>query len=147
MLELLNSLVRLSAAVTVLGMQEVQSAAGAVHPTESVEKLREMIDSMTNSLTSKINESKRPVLESFSRTGQDVVDQTVGRTMDTLSSTMDSLNNTINIPNISPKEIIQSTSDAAKSTSDWLRGIVKPAPPTTFVVEHVIVEEEVIVVS
>ena len=147
MLELLNSLVRLSAAVTVLGMQEVQSAAGAVHPGESVEKLREMIDSMTNSLTSKINESKRPVLESFSRTGQDVVDQTVGRTMDTINNTMDSLNNTIHIPNLSPSEIIQNTSDAAKSTSDWLRKIVKPAAPTTFVVEQVIVEEEVIVVG
>ena len=142
MLELLNSLVRLSAAVTVLGMQEVQNAAGSVHPSEQLEKLREMIDSMTNSLSSKINESKQPILESFSRTGQDVVDSTVGRTMDTL----DSLNHTLRIPSISPSKILQSTSDAAKSTSDWLDGIVRPVA-TVFVVESVIVEEEVIIVS
>jgi len=128
-------------------MQEVQSAAGAVHPAESVDKLREMIDSMTNTLSSKINESKRPVLESFSKTGQDVVDRTVGRTMDSLNSTMDTLNSTIHIPNISPTEILQSTTDAAKSTSDWIRGMVRPARPTVFTAEAVVVEEEIIIVS
>jgi hypothetical protein len=120
MLELLNSMVRLSAAVTVFGMQEVQSAVGSADPTESVDKLRAMIDSMANAVSSKIDESKRPTLDSFSSLGKNVVDRTVGRTMDTL-------NDTLNVPSMSPKDIVQSTSDAVKSTSDWLGKIVKPA--------------------
>lgn len=68
MLELLNSLVRLSAAMTVYGMQEVQTAAGSVHPEKSVEKLREMIDSLANSLSSRIDETRRPILDNLNRT-------------------------------------------------------------------------------
>ena len=132
MLELLNSLVRLSAAVTVYGMQEVQTAAGSVSPTESVEKLREMIDSMANTITGKIDASKRPTLDSFSTLGRNVVDQTVGRTLDTL-------NHTLHVPSMSPGDILQSTSDAAKSTSDWLGGIVKPVPTVVIVEETVVV--------
>ncbi len=132
MLELLNSLVRLSAAVTVYGMQEVQSAAGSVSSTESMEKFREIIDSMTNAIKGKIDPSKRPTLDSFSTLGQNVVDQTVGRTIDTL-------NHTLNVPSMSPSDLLQSTSDAAKSTSDWLGGIVKPVPTVIVVEETVII--------
>jgi hypothetical protein len=120
MLELLNSMVRLSAAVTVYGMQEVQTAVGSVDPAISVDKLRDMIDTMATAVTSKIDEKRRPTLESFSNLGRDVVDRTVGRTMDTLSDTL-------KVPSMSPRDIVQSTSDAVKSTSDWLSGIVKPA--------------------
>jgi len=119
MVELLNSMVRLSAAVTVFGMQEVQSAVGTVNPTESVDKLREMIDSLTTAVSSKIDESKRPTLESISNLGKNVVDQTAGRTMEIL-------NDKLNVPSMLPKDIVQSTTDAVKSTSDWLGGIVKP---------------------
>lgn len=136
MLELLNSLVRLSAAVTVYGMQEVQSAAGSVDPEKSIEKLRDMIDTLANSVSSKIDERRRPILDSFSHLGHSVVDRTVGRTMDTLT-------NTLNVPSMKPHDIMQSTSDAVKSTSDWLGGIVKPAAPT--VVEATIVEETIVV--
>ncbi|HVV46185.1 MAG TPA: hypothetical protein VHC72_13320 [Bryobacteraceae bacterium] len=68
MLELLNSLVRLSAAMTVYGMQEVQTAAGSVHPEKSVEKLREMIDSLADSLSSRIDDKRRPMLDNINRT-------------------------------------------------------------------------------
>lgn len=133
MLELLNSMVRLSAAVTVYGMQEVQSAVGAVDPQESVDKLRDMIDSMAAAVSSKIDEKRRPTLESISNLGRDVVDRTVGRTMDTLSDKL-------NVPSMSPRDLAQSTSDAVKSTSDWLDGIVKPHP-TTLAGEPVAAEE------
>jgi hypothetical protein len=67
MLELLNSLVRLSAAMTVYGMQEVQTVAGSVHPEKSVGKLREMIDSLADSLSSRISEDRHPMLDNLHR--------------------------------------------------------------------------------
>jgi hypothetical protein len=124
MQELLNSMVRLSAAMTVFGMQEVQSAVGTVDPKVSVDKLREMIDAMANAVSSKIEESKRPTLDSFNTLGKNVVDRTVGRTLDTL-------NDTLNVESLAPKDIVKSTSDAVKSTSDWLVDIIKPVSKTS----------------
>jgi hypothetical protein len=124
MLELLNSMVRLSAAVTVYSMQEVQSAVGTVDPAEGVGKLRDMIDSLANAVTSKIDESKRPMLESFSSLGHDVVDRTVGRTMDTL-------NDTLKVSSMYPRDLVKSGLDVAKSASDRLDGIVKSAVSPT----------------
>lgn len=140
MLELLNSLVRLSAAVTVFGMQEIHTTAGTVDPGESVDKLREMIDSMANKISSKIDESRRPTLESFSSLGKNVVDQTVGRTMETLNSTL-------NVPSMLPRDILQSTSDAVKSTSDWLGEIVKPVPAVIVPVPAVILPVSAVIVK
>lgn len=113
MRELLNSMVRLSAAVTVFGMQEVQVAIDAVNPNQPMDKLRDLLDSMASAVSSKIDEPRLPTLESFSKLGTDVID----RTMDTLGAR-----------SLSPSDIVQSTSNAVKSTSDWLEGIVKPAP-------------------
>lgn len=126
MLELLNSMLRLSAAVTVFSMQEVQTAVDGAHPKESVEKLREMIDSLAEAVTSKINESKRPTLDSLSNLGQDFVGRTqevVGKTQEAVGRTME----TLKVPSMSPRNIVQSTNDAVKSTTDWLDGIVRPS--------------------
>ena len=117
MMELLNSMVRLSAAVTVYSMQEVQEAVDSVNPQESIDKLREMIDSVASAVTAKIDESRRPTLESFSKLGKDVV----GRTQDAVDRTME----TLKVP-VSAHGIVQGTTDAARSASDWLDGIVKP---------------------
>jgi hypothetical protein len=125
MLELLNSMLRLSAAVTVYSMQEVQTAVDGAHPKESVDKLREMIDSLAAAVSSKINESKRPTLDSLSNLGHDFVDRTqevVGKTQDAVGRTIE----TLKVPAMSPRHIVHSTNEAVKSTSDWLDGIVKP---------------------
>jgi hypothetical protein len=126
MLKLLNSMLRLSAAVTVYSMQEVQTAVDGVHPRESVDKLREMIDSLADAVTSKINESKRPTLDSLSNLGHDFVDRTqevVGKTQDAVDRTIE----TLKVPAMSPRNIVHTTNLAVKSTTDWLDGIVKPS--------------------
>jgi len=126
MLELLNSMLRLSAAVTVFSMQEVQTAVDGAPPKESVEKLREMIDSLAAAVSSKINESKRPTLDSLSNLGHDFVGRTqevVGKTQEAVGRTME----TLKVPSMSPRKIVHSTNEAVKSTTDWLDGIVKPA--------------------
>jgi len=117
--ELVNSVVRLSVAMTVFAMQEVQSAVGTVDTKDSADKLRDMIDAMANAVSSKIEDGKRPTLDSLNTLGKNVVDRTVGVTIDTL-------NDTLNVQSLSPKDLVKSGSDAVKSTSDWLVDIIKP---------------------
>ncbi len=80
MQETLNSLVRLSAAITVFGVQQVQSAVGSANSQDSAGKLREVIDGMAAAVSAQIDESKLPALDSISSLGHDVV----GRTSDWL---------------------------------------------------------------
>ncbi len=110
MQELINSFVRLSAAITVYSMQQMQSAVETIDPKDSVTKLRQMIDSMTNALTAQIDESKKSTVDSMSNLGSDVV----GRTFDTL-----------NVSGLTPRDIVQTTSDMVKKTTDSLAGMMK----------------------
>ncbi len=80
MQETLNSLVRLSAAITVFGVQQVQSAVGSANSQDSADKLREVIDGMAAAVSAQIDESKLPALDSISSLGHNVV----GRTSDWL---------------------------------------------------------------
>ncbi len=111
MQELIQSFVRLSAAMTVYSMQQMQTAVGTVDPRESVSKLKHMIDSMTDAITAQIEESKKPALDSMSNMGRDVV----GKTFDT-----------INMAAISPKDIVQQTGDMVKKTTDSIAGMIRP---------------------
>jgi hypothetical protein len=105
MQELFNSMIRLSAAMTVFGMQELQTTMGSVGSKESVDKLRQVIDAMTDALSSKIDESRRPTLDRLSNLPQDLVKRSVDST----------------------REVVKDTSEMVKSTSDWIAGTVKPA--------------------
>lgn len=104
MQELLNSMIRLSAAMTVFGMQQVQSTVGSAYTKESVDKLREVIDAMADAISSKIDESRRSTLDRLSNLPQDIV----ARSMD------------------STREVVKDTSDMVKKTSDWIAGTIKP---------------------
>ena len=74
--ELINSLVRLSAAMTVFGMQQMQTAVGNVDPNEAIVKLREVIDAMTNIVNSQIEDSRKPTVESMTSLGRNMMDRT-----------------------------------------------------------------------
>ena len=74
--ELINSFVRLSAAMTVFGMQQMQTAVGNVDPNEAITKLREVLDAMTNIVNSHIEESRRPTVESMTTLGRNMMDRT-----------------------------------------------------------------------
>ena len=110
MQDLINSFVKLSAAMTVYSMQQVQTAVGTVDPRDSVGKLKQMIDSMTDALTAQIDESKKPALDSMSNMGKDVV----GKTFDT-----------INMAAISPRDIVQQTGEIVKKTTDSLASLIR----------------------
>jgi hypothetical protein len=110
MQELINSFVRLSAAMSVYSMQQMQSAVETIDPKDSVAKLKKMIDSMTDALTSQIDESKKKTVDSISNLGADVV----GKTFDTLS-----------VPGMSAKDIVQTTNDMVRKTTDSLASMIK----------------------
>jgi hypothetical protein len=103
MQELLNSMIRLSAAMTVFGVQQLQTTMGSMDTKDSVDKLRKVIDDMADALSAKIDKSRRPTLERLSSLPQDFL----ARSLD------------------STREVVQDTSDIVKSTSDWLAGSVK----------------------
>src|SRR5882672_8431906 len=78
MQETLNSLVRLSAAMTIFGVQQVQSVVGSANSPDSAGKLREAIDGMAAAVSAQIDESKLPALDSISSLGHNVVENTTG---------------------------------------------------------------------
>src|ERR1700691_3595464 len=105
MQELMNSMIRLSAAMTVFGMQQLQNTVGSVDTKDSVDKLREGIDAMADALSAKIDKSRRPTLERLSNLQQDIVKRSLDST----------------------REVVKDTSEIVKSTSDWIAGTAKPA--------------------
>src|SRR2546430_2343131 len=78
MQETFNSLIRLSAALTVFSVQQVQTVVGSGNPKESVDKVREVFDGMAAAISANIDESRLATLDSISNLGNDVVDRTTG---------------------------------------------------------------------
>jgi hypothetical protein len=105
--DLINSFVRLSAAMSVYSLQQVQSAAG-IDPRDSVAKLKKMIDSMTEALTAQIDESKMQTVDSISNLGSGVVE----RTFETVSS-------------LNPRDIVENTNKVVRKTTDSIAGMLK----------------------
>lgn len=108
MQDLINSFVRLSAAMSVYTLQQM-SAVGAIDPKDSVPKLKKMIDSMTEALTAQIDDSRKQTVEDISNLGSGVVE----RTFDTVT-------------HFNPRDIVQNTGDVVRKTTDSLAGIIKP---------------------
>jgi len=79
MRELITSMMRFSGAVTMFGVEQVQNAMAAPADTQAaISRLRETLDSMAESLTSKLDEPKKAALDSMSRAQAEVFDRTVG---------------------------------------------------------------------
>jgi hypothetical protein len=77
MRELISSLMRFSGAVTLFGIEQVQNVVGAPTDTRAaIARLRETLDSMSESLISKIDEPKRAVHASMSKAQAEVVGRT-----------------------------------------------------------------------
>jgi hypothetical protein len=121
MQELINSIVRLSAAATMYGMQQVQTTVGGFDTKDSIDNLRSVIDGVTATLTAKLDENKKSTVDSISNAGSEVV----GRTWTVL-----------NVDAMKPKEVANTASDFVRRTSDAFSSIIKtdanePAPAET----------------
>jgi hypothetical protein len=103
MQDLFNSMVRLSAAMTVFSMQQLQTAVGSADTKESIDKLREVIDSMADALSSKIEASRKPAFDKLAKLPEDMMSRSWE----------------------SPRDVVQNASDMMKSASDWIVGTSK----------------------
>ena len=101
--DLFNSMVRLSAAMTVFSMQQLQTAVGSADTKESIDKLREVIDSMADALSSKIEASRKPAFDKLANLPDDMMNRSWE----------------------SPRDVVQNTSDMMKSASEWIIGSSK----------------------
>jgi len=111
MQDLINSIVRFSAAMTLFSMQQMQNAVGAAADTQAaLGKFKDALDSITNAITSQLDDAKKPTLDSMANLGSDIVD----RTWDTM-----------NVGAMDPRQVLQTTGDLMKKTSESLAGMMK----------------------
>jgi vacuolar-type H+-ATPase subunit E/Vma4 len=105
MQSLIVSMMRFSAALTLFGMEQLQSSLNVVEGEEdlnkAMERFEKALDSLTDALVNKIDDKKRDTLKSVTKMSEDVV----GRTMDSMN-VMD------------PREVLRATNDLLKKTSD-----------------------------
>jgi hypothetical protein len=115
MQELINSVARLSAAMTLFGMQEMQKLVGGAFDTPAfLNRFRASLDSTSNAIVAELDPDTNSTLESVTNLGRQVVD----RTWDTLRAAA-----------FDPRQVLQTTGEVMRKTAD---AILKPAaPPTT----------------
>ncbi len=105
MQDLIVAMMRFSAAVTLFGMEQLQSSFNVVEGEEDLSKamdrFEEALNSMTDALVTKIDDKKKDTLKSVTRMSEDVVSRTV-----------DSMNV------MDPREVLRATNDLLKKTSD-----------------------------
>jgi len=79
MRELISSMMRFSGAVAMFSVEQAQNAITAPADTQAaLVRLRETLDSMSNSLASKLDEPKRAALDGISRAQTDIANRTMG---------------------------------------------------------------------
>jgi DNA-binding MurR/RpiR family transcriptional regulator len=105
MRETINSMMRFSGAVTMFGLEQVQNAISAPTDTKAaMNRLRDTLDSMSSSLASKLDDSKKSALDSMSKAQIDMLDRTANA-----------------VDNVT----MDSAADLLKRTSDTLAGAMR----------------------
>src|SRR6266571_5891060 len=111
--ELTSSMMRFSNAVTLFSMQQMQNALGAVTDSQAlINRFCGALDAISNTLSTQIDASKKSTLDSMTRTGAEMVD----RTMDSMY-----------VRALNPREILDTTADVMRKTTDSMADIVKRA--------------------
>ncbi|HYK89948.1 MAG TPA: hypothetical protein VE398_14325 [Acidobacteriota bacterium] len=105
MQNLIISMMKFSAAVTLFGMEQLQNTLNMVEGEEdlskTMERFEQAINSLTETLTSRIDEKKKETLSSITKMSEDVVN----RTFDGMSM-------------MDPREVMRATNDLIQKTSD-----------------------------
>ncbi len=113
MQELVNSMVKFSAAMTMFGMQQMRNTAEmAVEPQAAMKKFQASIDAVTGALGSTLDEPNKQGADKMSKVGADLVD----RTWDAM-----------NVSAFDPRELMQTTVDLLRKTTESLADLMKKA--------------------
>src|SRR5438477_10519714 len=109
--DLTSSMIRFTNAVTLFSMQQMQNAIGAVTDSQAViNRFCNALDAISNTLSTQIDASKKSTLDSMTKTGSEMVD----RTMDAM-----------NVQALNPREIMDTTADVMRKTTDSMADIVR----------------------
>jgi len=109
--DLMNSMIRFSAAITVFGQQQLQNAVSTAMNTESgINAMREALDSATQVLTAQIDDKQKSTVKSVSDLGTDLV----SRTFDTMQ-----------MSRLDPRNIVEATGSMVRQVSDTIEGAIK----------------------
>src|SRR6266851_331631 len=109
--DLTSSMIRFTNAVTLFSMQQMQNAIGAVTDSQAgINRVCTALDAISNKLSTQIDASKKYTLDSMTKTGSEMVD----RTMDAM-----------NVQALNPREIMDTTADVMRKTSDSMADIVR----------------------
>jgi arginine exporter protein ArgO len=93
-------MIRFTNAVTLFSMQLMQNALGEVSDSQAlINRFCGALDAMSNTLATKIDASKKSVLDSMTQTGAEMVD----RTMDALC-----------VKPLNPREILDTTACSSR---------------------------------
>ena len=104
MRETIYSMIRFSSAFTMFGLEQIENAMCAPTDTRAaLTRLRRTLDSMTETLSSKLDNSKKDALESMSKAQMDILDRTAS------AVNLDAVN-------------MDTATDLLKRTSDSLAG-------------------------
>ena len=118
MQNLIVSMLRFSAAVTLFSMEQLQSSlnlyGGDENISKTLDRFEKALDAMTETLTSRIDGQKKDTLKSITKMSEDVV----SRTFDGITI-------------IDPREVMRATNDLIQKTSDTTAGWVSKATSST----------------
>jgi len=104
-------MIRFSNAMTMFGIQQMQNAFGVVTDSQSViNRFVNALDSISNSLSSQIDDSKRSTMDSMTRTSSDIVD----RTFDAM-----------NVQALDPRGMMDTTADLMRKTTDSMADMMR----------------------
>src|ERR1700739_2418611 len=102
--ELTSSMIRFTNAVTLFSMQQMQNAVGAVTDSQTViNSFCGALDAISNTLSTQIDATKKSTLESMTKTSDEMMDRTMGA---------------MNAQSLNPKDIIDTTTDVMRKTTD-----------------------------
>jgi len=121
MRELIDSMVRFSAAISLFSLQQAQNALGAAADSKAaLEKFTQSLNSVTEAIVSQIDEAAKPTLDSVSKLGSDLVDRTW---------------TAVNAPVLDPREMMKNTGDLMRKTTDsltdWVKKSTESQTPST----------------
>src|SRR5215471_6928256 len=111
--ELTSSMIRFTNAVTLFSMQQMQNALGAVTDSQEViNRFCGALDAISNTLSTQIDATKKSTLDSMTKTGSEMVDRTI---------------DAMNVQALDPREMMDTTADVMRKTTDSMADIVRRA--------------------
>ncbi len=113
MQDVIASMMRFTTAVTLFGMQQVQNAVVFASDSQTaMNKFKDALDSLTDVVTKQFDSAKTATLESMLKAQKEMVDRGMSA---------------MNVQALDPREMMQTTTDLMRKTTESFADMVKKA--------------------